>query len=390
MHRRAGKSVVCVAYLMQECSKAGSGFKAHYLGPTYKQTKAIAWQYAQQMAHAIGGCQINQAELLIRFPTGATLELLGGEQADSLRGRYSNLIVVDEAQLLPQSLWAYVLRPLLADRKGRAIISGTPAGWHNLLGWAFRNGDKLDDWQNWLFTVDDTDALDPNEVAQMRAEMSPEAISQELMCDFNAAIQGAFYAREITELHKSGRFTTVRHDKSLPVIAALDLGHSDLMPVLWAQEHGSELRIIRGHAYQFTSIPDMVSHWRSEGFEHIDRVILPHDAMVRDLTSGSTRQQTFENLGLETVIAPKVSLLEGIEQTRKMLEHTWIDQDNARTLFEALGMYRSDKDEATGVTKLTPVHDWTSHWADAMRYLSIGDRSIGMMYGARDVSRLGV
>lgn len=390
MHRRAGKSVFCVAYLMSECSKAQRGFKAHYLGPSYKQTAAIAWQYAIQMAQAIGGCTINKAELKITFQTGATLELLGGENADSLRGRYSNLIVIDEAQLLPQSLWAYVIRPLLADREGRAIISGTPAGWHNLLGWAYKQGEALGDWESFLFRYDQTDALDPKELDSMRREMSPEAFAQEMECDFNAAIQGAFYAAQMRGMMDGGRYGIVRHDKALPVIAALDLGHTDLMPVLWAQEHGTELRVIHGHAYQFTSIPDMVSHWRSEGFPHPDLVILPHDARVRDLTSGSTRQQVFEDLGFQTVIAPKLSLLEGIEMTRRTLEHTWIDRENAGTLFEALGQYRSDLNEQTGVTKLTPLHDWASHWADAFRYLVTGDRQTGSIYGNRKLSGIAI
>ncbi len=386
MHRRAGKSVFCVAYLFSRCSEAGPGYKAHYLGPTYRQTAAIAWQYALQMANVLR-CQINKAELKITFPNGATLELLGGENADSLRGRYSNLIVVDEAQLLPQSLWAYVLRPLLADRKGEAIISGTPAGRHNLLGWAYHNNG--DNWESFLFKHDETDALPAEELMAMQQEMSLEAWAQEMECDFNAAVQGAYYAASLRKLVADGRLTKVAYQEGHPVIVSLDLGHNDLMPVLFSQQIGTALHVFDTACYRFTSIPEMIEDWRIN-YKDIDRVILPHDALVRDLTSGQTREQTFTSMGLDTTIAPKLSLLEGIEMSRRQLSNTWIDSERAGTLYEGLAMYRSDMDETTGVTKIQPVHDWSSHWADAYRYLAIGDRMVYTGWGNRDISGLAI
>lgn len=390
LHRRAGKSVLFCALLMN-CATAGkAGQQFHYVGPSIKQTKAIAWLYVTQMANVIPGCVLNQSELKVTFANKATLELLGVENIDSLRGRYSNGIVLDEAQLMPSSHWTYVIRPLLADRKGWAVIGGTPAGWHNLLGDSYRKAEDLAGWERFLFKHDATGALPDDEIESMRADMSEQAWKQEMECDFNAAIEGAFYAREIQALSDSGRLTTVRYNDELPVTVSLDLGHSDLMPCLWAQNNGTEVHVIHSECYQFTSIPDMIKHWRDEVKIPIDRVILPHDARVRDLTSGNTREQIFQNMGLQTDIAPKLQLYEGIEQSRNLIKHLWIDKHHALTLYEALASYRSEKDETTGVVRLQPVHDWASHWADAWRYMATGDRFVHSNWGHRDYGGLAI
>ena len=176
-------------------------------------------------------------------------------------------------------------------------------------------------------------------------------------------------------------------DKRHPVVASLDLGHNDLMPVLFAQEVGGMLRVFHTECYRFTSIPDMVEHWRELPFS-IDLLCLPHDSKVRDLTSGKTRQEIFEGFGIATTVAPNVSLFEGIEQGRQWISQAMIDADNAMPLFEAMAMYRSDMDEDNGVTKLQPVHDWASHWADAWRYLVLSNRSVYVDWGKQDLSGL--
>ena len=81
----------------------------------------------------------------------------------------------------------------------------------------------------------------------------------------------------------------------------------------------------------------------------------------------------FEQLGYQTSIAPKLSLSEGIEQARLALDSTWIDAANTGDLFEGLAGYRSDMDEERGVMKVTPLHSWHSHYADAFRYLVTGE-----------------
>ena len=222
----------------------------------------------------------------------------------------------------------------------------------------------------------------------MRRSMSEAEFAQELECSFNAALRGAFYAKEMAEAEASGRITDVRYSKNLPVVAALDLGWSDAMVVVFTQHTGSEVRIIDCRTYEHTSVVDMVQDWRGLPFP-IDHVILPHDAKVTDLGTGVTRRDTFHQLGCDTSIVPNQKVHEGIEQVRAMLPNTWFDKAATVTLREALSSYRSEFDEVRGVHRVTPVHDWSSHYADAVRYLALGRGAARPMdWGTRDLSRL--
>jgi len=107
-----------------------------------------------------------------------------------------------------------------------------------------------------------------------------------------------------------------------------------------------------------------------------DRLIAPHDINVTELGSGKTRLEVLRGFGLDVVVAPKLSLAEGIEQTRQFLKRCWFDRENTAFLREGLAQYRSEYDAMRGVHRLTPIHDQASHYADAMRYLATGDRNL--------------
>ena len=56
---------------------------------------------------------------------------------------------------------------------------------------------------------------------------------------------------------------------------------------------------------------------------------------------------------------------------RSLLPKCWFDADKCSKGVEALKLYRSDYDEKHGVLRPKPIHDWTSHCADAFRYAAI-------------------
>lgn len=377
-HRRAGKTFYVVAKMFARALEAPrADWRAFYVAPTYRQAKSIAWDYLTRFSDGLPGLSRNESELRIDLANGARIQLLGAEGYDSLRGRYADDLTIDETALIPGAAWTQVLSPMLADRKGRATFIGTPAGRMNLFYdlWTAADPEGPDpdpEWGRSLLTYRDTDALDPAEVARLRRTMREEEFAQELECSWNAAIRGAYFARELTDADQAGRITTVRHDAALPVNAALDLGWSDLMVAVFHQQAGTEHRLIGARAWEWTAIPDMIRQWREELPFRIDCVVLPHDARVHELTSGRTRQEVFEQLGYRVQLAPRLDVHEGIEQTRMMLKHAWLDREECRTLIEALLAYRSEFDEVRNVHRVRPVHDWSSHWADAVRTLAVG------------------
>ena len=377
MHRRAGKSFYCVCKLIEaSLSFPGDDGRFYYVGPSFKQAKAIAFDYLRKFTAKIPGTVANKSELSVEFENGARIQLLGVEDADSLRGRYADGVIMDEAQLMPASVWTYVVLPMLADRHGWGLITGTPAGRHNLLGWSNEFGAGQDDWMVRVLPYDETGAIDPAELEVLRRQMSPEAWRQEMECSFEAALQGAYYSVQMDALVAGNRITRVMHDPAQPVYVALDLGWSDALAIWYAQNVGNSLQIFRYEEFRGMSITALADHWQGQPFK-IDDVILPHDAAQHDLGSGKTRMEQLQARGFRCHLGKRMPVHDGIEAARVLLPRCYFDREGCQAGLEALRAYRSEYDERRQAMKLQPFHDWSSHGADAFRYLAIGHDNVG-------------
>ena len=374
MHRRAGKSFYCVADLVKHALEDDSGDGRYfYIGPSYRQAKGIAWDLLLQFTNDIPRI-INVQELSCEFENGARIKLLGAERADSLRGFYADRIICDEAQLMPSAIWQYVLRPMLADRLGSALIAGTPAGRYNLLGWAHEQLEEHG-WKQIMLRHDQTDALAPGEVEDMRRQMSPQAWAQEMECSFEGSLEGAYYATQLQQAEADGRIGRYDRDPKHPVFAALDLGFSDALAIWYCQRVGNSLQLFRYEEWQGMSLEELVAHWGTLEFQ-IGQVILPHDAKVHDLGTGQARIQLLQGLGVNCFALGALPIHDGIEAVRMALPRCYFDQEGTRHGLEALRSYRSLWDEKRQVAVSKPIHDWASHGADAMRYLCLGEPSV--------------
>jgi phage terminase large subunit len=93
---------------------------------------------------------------------------------------------------------------------------------------------------------------------------------------------------------------------------------------------------------------------------------------VKELGTGKSRFEVLTTLGLTPTVCPKLSVDDGIQAVRSMLNRCYFDENNCERGIEALKQYRSAWDEKNKAFKLRPLHDWTSHAADAFRYLAVG------------------
>ena len=128
-HRRFGKTVAAINDLIKDAlTIPRPKVRVAYIAPYYRQAKAIAWDYLLEYTRDIEGVEYNVAELRADFPNGARFRLFGADNPDSLRGLYFDHVVLDEPADFPYRAWPTVIRPSLADRKGRATFIGTPKG----------------------------------------------------------------------------------------------------------------------------------------------------------------------------------------------------------------------------------------------------------------------
>jgi phage terminase large subunit len=374
-HRRAGKTVACLNDLQRAallCEKPRPRFA--YISPYLKQSKAVAWDYMLHYSSPIPGIQVNHSELKVTYPNEGQVRLYGADNAEGMRGLYFDGVVLDEPADFNPRVWPEIIRPALADRLGWACFIGTPKG-HNGFYDVREIARNDPDWFHLELKASETGLIEPAELVAARKLMTEDQYNQEFECSFDAAIQGAYYGVLMREAEDEGRIARVPHDPVLPVHTAWDLGIGDSTVIWFAQQHATEVRIIDCYAASGVGL-DHYAKILKDGhrakYLYGDH-ILPHDAGVADLSTGRTRLQTLSSLGISgRILNREASVDDGIGAVRNMLPRCWFDAEKCKQGIEALKQYRCEFDEEKKVFSLRPLHDWTSDYADAFRYLARG------------------
>lgn len=291
-----------------------------------------------------------------------------------MRGAYLDGVVLDEYADMRPSVWGEVIRPMLADRKGWATFIGTPKG-RNEFFRLFEVSQADPTWFSAMLRASETAILDSEELELARADMTPEQYAQEFECSFDAAIIGAYYGREIAEAERAGRITTVAVDESLPVHTAWDLGIGDSTAIWLFQIAHDGLRVVGHIEDSGKALPHYVKALNATGYT-FGHDFVPHDAKVRELGTGRTRVETLISLGRKPRLVADHKVDDGINALRVMFSRIWWDKDACAAGIEALRQYRADYDEKLKTFKDKPRHDWTSHTADAARYMALAFREL--------------
>lgn len=185
---------------------------------------------------------------------------------------------------------------------------------------------------------------------------------------------GAYYSIEMRDANSQGRITAVPYEAAVPVVTAWDLGIGDTTAIWFAQIVGPETRLIDHYETAGVGLEHYARVLQEKGYVY-DQHILPHDVRVRELGSGKSRLETLQALGLRNIqIAPQLGVDDGIQAARSLLATCWFDAEKCAHGIEALRAYHREFDDNNRVWKGRPSHDWSSHSADAFRYLAVGHR----------------
>jgi hypothetical protein len=103
-----------------------------------------------------------------------------------------------------------------------------------------------------------------------------------------------------------------------------------------------------------------------------EKVFVPHDANVRELTSDGTRFDKMKQLGMKPDLLQRADVLSGIETARDLLTHCYFDEEGCKDGLRALRAYGREFDTKANRYKDNPLHDWSSDYADSFRYLAQG------------------
>lgn len=371
-HRRAGKTVACLNDLL----KAALSIKLQdarfaYVAPHFNQAKDVCWHYLKRFASVVPGVVFNESELRCDLPNGARVRLYGADNPDRLRGIYLDGVVLDEYADMRPTIFSEIIRPLLADRKGWACFIGTPKG-KNAFYELWQQAQESPDWFALQLKASETGLIDQGELDAARSQMTDDQYKQEFECSFTAAVQGAYYASLLEQAEQEGRICSVPYDSAAEVHVAWDLGIGDSTALVFAQLVGREWHIIDYYEASGVGLDHYVAHLKSKPYNY-GQMLLPHDAQAKELGTGKSRVEMLAGMGVRNVRVLKASSVDdGINAVRMTLGKCWFDKTRCKPLLDALSLYRTEYDDRRKVFRANPLHDWTSHAADAFRYLCVG------------------
>jgi hypothetical protein len=374
-HRRFGKSVGIINHIIKgavTCKRLRPRFA--YIAPLYRQAKSIAWDYLLHYTAPIPGRDVHESELRVDFPNGARIQLFGADNPDALRGMYLDGVALDEFGQMPGKAWSEVIRPALSDRNGWAVVSGTPQGKNQFYD-LYQQASTDPAWFVRTYKASETGIIPEAELRALRRDMTEEEYQQEYECSWSAAIRGAYYAKLLDEARDQRRIRPLPIARDLRAETWWDIGSANTA-IWWVQPTSGMVHVVDYWESAETSIglpelAQLIHGWAERHKVTYSAHRAPFDIGDVDFSTGVTRIETAARLGVKFVSTPKVDVRDGIEAVKNLIPRCLFDEERTAQGREGLYHYRAEADR-NGHLKPKPVHDWSSHPADAFRTGAVG------------------
>ena len=374
-HRRFGKTVACIAELViRALYTTKKNAQYAYICPFRTQAKAVAWNYLVEMTLGIA-TNIKVSELSITLPNGAKIWLSGSDNVNALRGLYLDGAVIDEfAQCRPDLLEA-VIMPCLVDRKGWLVIIGTAYGRLNQFYEYHQKSIEDAEWFHADIKVYDSGVIDPEEIHRIKNAVSEAKFRQEFLNDFSAELVGTYYAAILTKIEQNGQINkTTHYNNDRQVHVAFDIGRGDSTVAWFWQEHEFGIDVIDFYTNNGEQAKHYIQMLQEKPYDY-KTINLPHDAKAKTFATHKSALEQFidATFGNDTQIniVPKLSIEDGIEAARQILNSCNFDYDRCYYGVECLRVYRKKWDATNQCFLKTPLHDYSSDASDSFRYLAI-------------------
>ena len=393
-HRRAGKDEVALHWTaVQALEKPGNYW--HML-PEYSHGRRALWEAVnphtgkkridEAFPPEIRKGKANETGMRIELVSGSVWHIVGSDNYDALVGSPPRGVVFSEWAIADQRAWGFI-EPILEENGGWAIFPYTPRG-NNHGKTMYDHAKKTEGWFGQILKASETGVFKPEQLERIKSglislygETEGEAFyEQEYNCSFEGCVPGAYFAKQMAEARKEGRIGVVPWERSIEVDTFWDLGVDDSMSIWFIQPVGKQFRVI--DYYEQTG----------RGFEHYAKILkekdyaygthyMPHDAAVRELSSGDiakSRTEVAEGLGIKPIeVADRAKNVDviinvHIPAVRMVLPFCWFDEVRCARGISALEGYRAEYDEVKKKLANRPSHTWESHGSDAFRTFAVG------------------
>lgn len=323
---------------------------------------SIIWDYVTDLIQELKiECdRFNQKDKVIKLINGSTFRLLSANNRDSLVGRAANFLIVDEAAVIDDDeYFTRDLRPALSTfNDSRALFITTPRGKNNYIYEYFNRGpdERYPEWGSSLYTWRSNPRLSLTDIEEAKSIMSSQLFKQEYECEW-ATFEGQVYAVDETR-HLQDLSEIQPKDNRFDFIGGLDLGYRDETVFLVVATDGEHYYVVDEYISKEATTSTHAEHFRA----------LIDNWGVSSIYIDSAAQQMRADLAYEYDIycenANKYQN-EGITHLQVLLEQNRLmfHVQTPKT-YQSMCAYRwNDRGE-----KQKPLHDWSSHCCDALRY----------------------
>lgn len=404
--RRHGKDITCWNYAIKAAAR--QTIDVTYVYPTSEMGKNNLWEAKTndgfmftdfipmelRQRNGPNDDGLNNTFKQVKLFNNSIIRLMSAEKPDRLRGGNSKLYILSEyAEMDPSVL--DVIEPVVEANGGQILINYTPKGDNHAKGsWeAWRNDPS---WFTHLIKATDTNVFTPEQLERIKRSIierfiqqgrsETEALAffdQEYMCSFDTPVIGSYYGEGMRRADAENRITNVPWETGLPVHTYWDLGVDDSMTIWFVQYVGHEIRIIDYYENSGEGMGYYIKYLREQPYTYGEHWA-PFDINVREMMTGKTRMDTARELGLRFNIVPKVDREDGIDAARTLLSKCWFDREKCKRGISALKSYKKKWDNINKKYMNQPDHDWSSHGADAFRYLAVAYRPEGIIEKAME------
>lgn len=342
------------------------------------RTKQLRWKDAfpeELIAH------VDNQAMKIKFKNGSDWQLVGSDNPDSLMGTTPVGVVFSEAALANPATFAF-FRPILAENNGwSAHISSTRGKNHFHALYELARNDPAAFASH--ISAKDTDVFSAAQLAAERAayialyghNLGTSLFEQEYLSSWDAAVIGAVWGQEIKDLKEEGRALPLRYDPRFVVDTSWDLGVGDETVVLFWQTVGNTERLIDWYAATDTGLEHFVEVLNEKGYLY-GKHLAPHDIAVREWgANGVSRMSQAKRLGVKFTATPKLPKADSLGLASQLIKRMEINVRDAKPedplddctfILDAISEYSFKFDKERRVMSKEPVHNWTSHYADAL------------------------
>ena len=355
--RRTGKSYAAAILAFAKLLEPGQ--QVMVVAPNFSLS-SIIWDYVTDLIKnlEIEVDRFNQKDKVVKLINGSVFRLLSANNRDSLVGRAANLLIVDEAAIIPNDeYFTRDLRPALSTfDDSRCLWISTPRGKGNYIYSYFLRGDdnEYPDWRSSIHTWRSNPLLSEQDVSEARRTITKALFLQEYECEWTTT-ESQIYL-DLDEEKHIGDYTNNRFSE---VIAGLDVGYRDENVFVVIGTDGEKYYILDEFISKESttrelaeSIQDKIGEWG------IDNIYI--DSAAQQVKADFAYDY---DIYCENAIK---SVNDGINSLQVLIEqdNLYFDTEGARHTFSAMSSYKWNPNTETP----KPIHDWASHPCDAVRY----------------------